>query len=260
MGTTEDYDYEDACRLGERAFGAVIRARHRPRRRHEVPRRGRRRPGGAAAGVAPPGGGVSGNPLVVASPATLRDALLRQPGPLPESTVRVAMWQLPEGAKRMHAAHIVHRDIKPHNILLGDDRVARLCDFGLAVHMSEPPPYGQAGTLWYMAPKVLLGMPDYDALVDSWSLGCVMARLLGGEAPFQGADEDDQLSAICVLWCKYPDTKLSEEGFEVLSGLLRCNPDKRLTAAAALKHPWFSEPELPRKEVVPPLTKRQRLQ
>ncbi|CAL4918042.1 unnamed protein product [Urochloa decumbens] len=318
MGTTEDYDYEDACRLGEGAFGAVIRARHRGTGR-SVAMKYLGEDGGGQAELLRESllleAASKGNPFVVASRglardpatadlclvmdcggATLRDALRRQPGPLPESTVRAAMWQLLEGAKRMHAAHIVHRDIKPHNILLGDDRVLRFCDFGLAVHMSEPPPYGQAGTLWYMAPEVLLGMPDYDALVDAWSLGCVMAQLLGGEAPLQGADEDDQLSAIfgvlgypddaawpwfwstrfaaempemdkkrcktSVLRCKYPETKLSEEGFQVLSGLLTCNPNKRLTAAAALKHPWFSrmdEPELPNKEVVPPLTKRQRL-
>ncbi|CAL4934860.1 unnamed protein product [Urochloa decumbens] len=319
MGTTEDYDYEDACRLGEGAFGAVIRARHRATGR-AVAMKYLGEDGGGQAELLRESllleAASAGNPFVVASRglardpatadlclvmdcggATLRDALRCQPGPLPESTVRAAMWQLLEGAKRMHAAHIIHRDIKPHNILLGDDRVLRFCDLGLAVHMSEPPPYGQAGTLWYMAPEVLLGKPDYDALVDVWSLGCVMAQLLGGEAPFRGEDEDDQLSAIfgvlgylddaawpwfwstrfaaempemnkkrcktSVLRCKYPETKLSEEGFEVLSGLLTCNPDKRLTAAAALKHPWFSrmdEPELPKKEVVAPLPKRQRLQ
>ncbi|CAL4943337.1 unnamed protein product [Urochloa decumbens] len=322
MGTTEDYDFEDACRLGEGAFGAVISARHRATGR-AVAIKYLGEDGGFQAELLRESllleAASAGNPFVVASRglardpatadlclvmdcggATLRDALRCQPGPgpLPESTVRAAMWQLLEGTKRMHAAHIVHRDIKPHNILLGDDRVLRLCDFGLAVHMSEPPPYGQAGTLWYMAPEVLLGMPDYDALVDAWSLGCVMAKLLNGEAPFQGADEDDQLSAIVgvlgvpddkawpwfwstkfaaempemdkkgcktsILRCKYPETKLSEEGFEVLSGLLTCNPDKRLTAAAALKHPWFAkmdEPQLPKKdEVVAPLTKRQRLQ
>ncbi|CAL4935015.1 unnamed protein product [Urochloa decumbens] len=297
MGSTDDYDFEDAYRLGEGTFGAVIRARHR----------------GTGQAVAmkflgDDGGGheallrksllleaaSAGNQFVVGShglardPATwelclvmdyggssLRDALRRQPGPLPESTVRAAMWELLTGAKGMHAAHIMHRDIKPHNILLGDDRVLRLCDLGLAVHMSEPPPYGKAGTLWYMAPEVLLGKPDYDALVDVWSLGCVMAELVTGKAPFRGEDEEDQLCAIfgvlgfpddttwpwfastqfaaelpelddkqrkqgSVLHSKFPETRLSKEGFDLLSGLLACNPDKRLTAAAALKHPWFS--------------------
>ncbi|CAN6287445.1 unnamed protein product [Urochloa humidicola] len=321
MGSTDDYDYDDACRLGEGAFGAVIRARHRGTGRAV-----------AMKFLGDDGGGheallresllleaaSAGNPFVVSSrglardPATsdlclvmdcggasLRDVLRRDPGPLPESTVRAAMWELLAGAKLMHAAHVVHRDIKPHNILLGGDRVLRLCDFGLAVHMSEPPPYGRAGTRWYMAPEVLLGMPDYDALADVWSLGCVMAELAAGAAPFRGEDDDDQLSAIfgvlgfpdgggaawpwfastrfaaenpdggrrckgSVLRCKFPETRLSDEGFHLLSGLLTCNPDKRLTAAAALRHPWFSkmgEPRLPKnEEAASPLPKRSRLQ
>ncbi|CAN6323139.1 unnamed protein product [Urochloa humidicola] len=122
-----------------------------------------------------------------------------------------------------------------------------------------------------MAPEVLLGKADYDARVDVWSLGCVMGELLGGAALFRGDDEEDQLCAIFgvlgvpddaawpwfwstefaaetprgqfnegVLRRKFPETKLSKEGFDLLSGLLTCNPNKRLTAAAALKHPWFS--------------------
>ncbi|CAN6287367.1 unnamed protein product [Urochloa humidicola] len=297
MGSTDDYDYDDACRLGQGTFGAVVRARHRATGQPV-----------AMKFLGDAGGGheallqesllleaaSAGNPFVVASRGLARDPVtwglclvmdcggaslhdaLRHQQQLPESTVRDAMWMLLTGAKGMHAAHIMHRDIKPENILLGDDKVLRFCDFGLAVDMgAEPPPYGQEGTRWYMAPEVLLGMPDYDALVDVWSLGCVMAQLITGEAPFRGVDEEDLLCAIfgvlgfpddaawpwfrytqfaaelpeldekqrykgSVLRCKFPETKLSEEGFDLLSGLLTCNPDKRLTAAAALRHPWFS--------------------
>ncbi|CAL4918153.1 unnamed protein product [Urochloa decumbens] len=294
MSWTDDYDYEDGCRLGEGSFGSVIRARHRDTGQAVAIKR-----------LTDAGGNAellresllleaasAGNRFVVGcrglarDPATfdlclvmdcggasLRDALRRQPGPLPESTVRNAMWMLLAGAKGMHAANIMHRDIKPHNILLDDDQTLRFCDFGLAVDcMAEPPPYGKAGTRWYMAPEVLLGKPDYDARVDVWSLGCVMAQLVGGEAPFQGVDDEDQLRAIfgvlgvpddaawpwlwstqfateldkqrcneSVLRRKFPETKLSKEGLDLLGGLLTCNPDKRLTAAAALKHPWFSK-------------------
>ncbi|CAL4943445.1 unnamed protein product [Urochloa decumbens] len=296
MGWTDDYDYEDDCRLGEGSFGSVIRARHRATGQAVAIKR-----------LTDAGGNEellresllleaasAGNPFVVGcrglvrDPATfdlclvmdcggasLRDALRRQPGPLPEDTVRKAMWMLLTGAKGMHGAHIMHRDIKPHNILLGDDETLRFCDFGLAVDMAaEPPPYGKAGTRWYMAPEVLLGKPDYDARVEVWSLGCVMAQLVTGEAPFQSVDDEDQLRAIfgvlgvpddagwpwpwlwstqfateldkqrcneSVLRRKFPETKLSKEGLDLLSGLLTCNPNKRLTTAAALKHPWFSK-------------------
>uniref|UniRef100_A0A453IQJ1 [RNA-polymerase]-subunit kinase n=1 Tax=Aegilops tauschii subsp. strangulata TaxID=200361 RepID=A0A453IQJ1_AEGTS len=213
----------------------------------------------------------------------------RSDPPLPESTVRDFMWKLLTGAEKMHAheRHIVHRDIKPGNILVGKNgELVKICDLGLAMSMSDWPPYNRAGTTSYMAPEMILGKKDYDAQVDTWSIGCVFAELLTGRTMFKGYLEDDdedktkndirQLwSIFCVLgmpdestWpgftslpltaealrrlpagCKYsrlrysfPEDKLSEEGFQVLQGLLTCNPEKRLTAAAALKHPWFAAP------------------
>ena len=304
MGSTDDY--EEICRLGEGAFGAVVKARHRATGRAVAMKYLGEAGGGNAALLREARflEACAANPFVVGSrglardPATaelclvmecggasLRDALLHESPrggstPLPEATARATMRQLLTGAKRIHDAHIIHRDIKPENILVGDDRVVRFCDLGLAVGMAERPPYEPAGTLWYMAPEVLLRKPDYDALVDTWSLGCVMAELIGGSVLFQELDSEDQLRAIFALlgmpndatwpWfsptefgaenpeperqlrkcsllrCKFPESKLSQEGFDVLSGLLTCNPDKRLTAAAALKRPWFLQDGLKR--------------
>lgn len=154
--------------------------------------------------------------------------------------------------------------------------------------MTNRPPYNQAGTLNYMAPEMLLEKADYDALVDTWSLGCVMAELVTGEALFEDEDDDDddesesesksltQLRSIFSVlgvpsektWPEFtslplagealrvlptmvrphhsklremfPEETLSADGFKVLEGLLTCNPAKRLTAAAALKLPWFA--------------------
>ncbi|CAO2194275.1 unnamed protein product [Urochloa humidicola] len=291
MGSTYDYDYDNACSLGKGAFGSILKARHRAAGRAVAMKFLRDTSGGGHEALLRESllleAAAMGNPFVVASRGLARDPVtsdlclvmdcggvslhdsLRcgQPAapahlPVPESTVRAVMWQLLSGAREMHAPHIMHRDIKPQNILLGDDRVLRFCDFGLAVDMVERPPYGLAGTRWYMAPEVLLGKPDYDALVDVWSLGCVMAELLVGAAPFQGEDEEGQLCVIfevlgvpddaawpwfsytqfaaetpelgkqlyksSVLRSKFPETKLSEEGFDLLSGLLTCNLDKRL--------------------------------
>nr|CAB3498835.1 unnamed protein product [Digitaria exilis] len=294
MGTTDDYEEEqEPCCLGEGGFGAVVRARHRATGQSVAIKRLRTTGGDQTALLRESlflKAASARNPFVVGSrglardPATLglclvmdcggtslHDALRPQRNggpPLAEATVCAAMWQLLTGAKKMHDAHIIHRDIKPENILVGDDQVLRFCDFGLAVYMAEPPPYTMAGTLWYMAPEVLLGKPDYDALVDTWSLGCVMAELVGGVALFQGCDEEDQLCAIFEVlgvpdgdkawpwfsttpfatkmpeadkkWLNqdylrqlFPEKMMSKDGFEVLSGLLTVNPEKRLTAAAA---------------------------
>jgi cell division cycle 2-like protein len=176
----------------------------------------------------------------------------------------------------MHARGIVHRDIKPANVLVGDTGI-KLCDLGLAMYLtSEPTPYKKAGTPCYKAPEVLMGKPDYDARVDTWSLGCVMAEMLTGEKIFDGADDNDidqlwtifgvlglpddatwpgfsalPLANVTMRWLYerkkrsrlgelFNDQRLSQDGFEVLEGLLACNPDRRLTAAAALELPWFA--------------------
>uniref|UniRef100_A0A453IQR7 [RNA-polymerase]-subunit kinase n=2 Tax=Aegilops tauschii TaxID=37682 RepID=A0A453IQR7_AEGTS len=149
------------------------------------------------------------------------------------------------------------------------------------------PPYNQVGTAPYMAPEMILGKQDYDAQVDTWSIGCVFAELLTGTTLFMVDPEDEeedetkndvkQLGSIfrvlgvpdertwpgftslplakkapqllqaghnkhSRLRDLFPQEKLSVEGFQVLQRLLRCNPDERLTAAAALKHPWFAAP------------------
>ncbi|EMS68556.1 Cyclin-dependent kinase G-1 [Triticum urartu] len=102
-------------------------------------------------------------------------------------------FKLLGAAKHMHGLRIIHRDI-----LVGADGISnvKICDLGLAVSMSEPAPYGQHGTRRYMAPEMLLGKNDYDATVDMWSLGCVMAELLSGKPLFDGDDDAQQLLAI----------------------------------------------------------------
>ncbi|KAM0915779.1 hypothetical protein ACQ4PT_010601 [Festuca glaucescens] len=122
----------------------------------------------------------------------------RRSRPFTEPEVRCIMRQLLAGAKHMHRRRVVHCDIKPENILVGlggiDD--VKLCDMGLAVSMHERPPYGKRGTYGYMAPEVLLGQTDYDAMVDMWSLGCVMAELLAGKPLFDVDDDAEMLLAI----------------------------------------------------------------
>ncbi|KAF0915757.1 hypothetical protein E2562_038729 [Oryza meyeriana var. granulata] len=213
---------------------------------------------------------------------SLRDALdeyvKRHGRAYPEATVRRIMHQLLRGVKAMHDRRIIHRDIKTDNILVGEDGdVVKICDFGLAMSTEAEPPYEKAGTAPYMAPEMLLEKPDYDELVDMWSLGCVMAELLSGGEPFEGKGLKDHLHEIFAVlgvpgkkarkafksktkllayvvrqWQQQeqhagdqlrellPEKLLSRDGFNVLKGLLTFNPNKRLTAAAALKHRWFA--------------------
>jgi cell division cycle 2-like protein len=142
------------------------------------------------------------------------------------------------------------------------------------------PPYARVGTAPYMAPEVLTRRTDYDERVDLWSLGCVMAEMLSGEVLFKVDDEEDYMHQLDrmfdALGAPYVDTlqtfappfavgkllrrlarqprsshqgrlremfpreTLSQDGFDVLKGLLTLNPKERLTAAAALRLPWFT--------------------
>ncbi|CAL5093920.1 unnamed protein product [Urochloa decumbens] len=197
--------------------------------------------------------------------------------PLPEAEARRVMRRLLEGAAAMHARSVLHRDLKPDNILLDVSvGTVKICDFGLsrsvAISGEAPPLTPGVATLWYRAPEVILGSRDYDAGVDTWALGCIMAELLAGAPLFPGRSEMDQLNRVfdtlgmqdMASWPGFaalprtgsglcqrprPPTSLLREnfpgisaaGFDVLSGLLACRPDRRLAAAEALRCPWFAE-------------------
>uniref|UniRef100_Q2QSE2 [RNA-polymerase]-subunit kinase n=1 Tax=Oryza sativa subsp. japonica TaxID=39947 RepID=Q2QSE2_ORYSJ len=131
---------------------------------------------------------------------TLRQVLRRERGGRTrrsELEVRVAMRQLLSGAKRMHDAGLMHRDLKPDNVLVDARGNLKICDLGLSQSTASPPPYSNPiGTRWYCAPEILLGSTDYDERVDAWSLGCIMAELLARKPLFRGSSDREQLGEI----------------------------------------------------------------
>ncbi|KAL3501048.1 hypothetical protein ACH5RR_035497 [Cinchona calisaya] len=210
--------------------------------------------------------------------------------PFIQSEVKCLMLQLLEGVKYLHDNWILHRDLKTSNILLNNCGELKICDFGLARQYGSPlKPYTHlVVTLWYRAPELLLGAKQYSTAIDMWSLGCIMAELLGKVPLFNGKTEIDQLDKIFkilgtpneTIWpgfsklpgvkvnfskhkynqlrTKFPPTSftgspvLSDAGFDLLNRLLTYDPEKRITAEAALDHEWFREVPLPKsKEFMP---------
>ncbi|GJT01573.1 cyclin-dependent kinase G-2 isoform X1 [Tanacetum coccineum] len=204
--------------------------------------------------------------------------------PFSQSEVKCLMLQLFEGTKYLHENWVLHRDLKTSNLLLNNRGELKICDFGLSRQYGSPlKPYTQlVVTLWYRAPELLLGAKQYSTAIDMWSLGCIMAELLSKQPLFNGKTEFDQIDKIFkilgtpneTIWPgysklpgvkvnfvkhqynllrrKFPATSftgspvLSDAGFDLLNKLLTYDPEKRITADAALNHEWFREVPLPK--------------
>mmetsp|Transcript_29445 Transcript_29445/g.68259 ORF Transcript_29445/g.68259 Transcript_29445/m.68259 type:complete len:369 (+) Transcript_29445:48-1154(+) len=199
--------------------------------------------------------------------------IIRSPQPLSDDHTRYFLYQILRGLKYIHSANVLHRDLKPNNLLVNANCDLKICDLGLA-RMSERPERSlmtcYVVTRWYRAPELLLGTKNYTKSIDMWSVGCILAELLGRKALFPGKDYVDMLKLIVNVlgnpdksdlhfasekavrflatlprrqkqaWDKlYP--KASPEALDLLSKMLEFDPSKRIDATAALAHPYMHE-------------------
>ncbi|CAN0855924.1 Probable serine/threonine-protein kinase At1g54610 [Linum grandiflorum] len=119
-----------------------------------------------------------------------------------EAQVKCYMHQLLSGLEHCHNRHVLHRDIKGSNLLIGNDGILRIADFGLASYFDpnhKQPMTSRVVTLWYRPPELLLGATDYGVGVDLWSAGCILAELLAGKPIMPGRTEVEQLHKIFKL-------------------------------------------------------------
>ncbi|XP_004207735.1 cyclin-dependent kinase 7 isoform X1 [Hydra vulgaris] len=179
-----------------------------------------------------------------------------------------------QGLEFLHSHWVLHRDMKPNNLLLDSKGILKIGDFGLAKTFGSPNRIytNQVVTPWYRCPELLFGAKNYGTGIDMWAVGCVLAELLL-RVPFLPGDSDlSQLSKIFetlgtpttaewpelkelsdfVEFKKFPRIPLHEifsaagdDLLDLLNQLFLYNPLKRITASQALKHPYFSNRPAP---------------
>ncbi|KAL4991607.1 kinase-like domain-containing protein [Aspergillus falconensis] len=192
-------------------------------------------------------------------------------GQLDQATIKSFMHQLMSGIAFCHDNRVLHRDLKPQNLLINKKGQLKLGDFGLARAFGIPVNTfsNEVVTLWYRAPDVLLGSRTYNTSIDIWSAGCIMAELYTGRPLFPGTTNEDQLQKIFRLmgtpsersWpgiSQLPEYRanfhvyatqdlglilpqIDPLGLDLLNRMLQLRPEMRIDAHGALQHPWFHD-------------------
>ena len=121
--------------------------------------------------------------------------------PLNKNVVKSYFYQLLRGIHYIHKKKILHRDLKPQNLLLSNDGILKIADFGLARAFSiNVKNYThEVITLWYRPPDVLIGSKQYDTSVDLWSCGTIFAEMIMGKSIFCGGNEAEQIVDILKI-------------------------------------------------------------
>ncbi|XP_040888269.1 cyclin-dependent kinase 15 [Toxotes jaculatrix] len=205
----------------------------------------------------------------------LAQYMIQHPGGLHSHNVRIFMFQLLRGLCYIHGRRILHRDLKPQNLLISYLGELKLADFGLARSKSIPSQTfsSEVVTLWYRPPEVLLGSTDYSTALDIWGAGCIFIEMLQGAPAFPGVtDVFEQLQKIWTVldvpsedswpgvsllpnykpeWFHRSEQKqfrtvwkrlnqLPYKTEDLVQRMLKGVPTDRISAQDSLQHPYFS--------------------
>jgi len=214
-------------------------------------------------------------------------SVLKSPQPLSDEHCQFFFYQLLRGLKYVHSADVIHRDLKPRNLLVNSNCDLKICDYGLArvrypdEVFSTCPMTEYICTRWYRAPEVLSSWADYGKPSDMWSVGAIFAEMIRRKALFPGKNTQHQLQLIisCLgtpekdVLRKIPNDKcrkfiaslpattprpLEEEivpnaspgALDILNKTLCFNPVLRITAEKTLDHPYLALLHCPEDEPI----------
>uniref|UniRef100_A0A2P2MM10 mitogen-activated protein kinase n=1 Tax=Rhizophora mucronata TaxID=61149 RepID=A0A2P2MM10_RHIMU len=197
--------------------------------------------------------------------------IIRSKQALTDDHCQYFLYQLLRGLKYIHSANVLHRHLKPSNLLLNANCDLKICDFGLARTTSETDFMTEyVVTRWYRAPELLLNCSEYTGAIDIWSVGCILMEIIRREPLFPGRDYVQQLTLITELLGspddsdlgflrsdnarryvkqlphvpkqpfahKFPD--ISPLALDLAERMLVFDPRKRITVEEALNHPYLS--------------------
>lgn len=207
-------------------------------------------------------------------------AIIRSGQPLTDAHFQSFIYQTLCGLKYIHSANVLHRDLKPGNLLVNADCELKICDFGLARGFDPDQNTVMSGqqefmteyvaTRWYRAPEIMLSHQNYNTAIDLWSVGCILAELLGRRPIFKGSDYVDQLNQILYYIGTPSETMLRRVAspraqqyirslpfkapvpfeqlypqatplaIDMLRRLLSFDPSQRITCDEALEHPYLA--------------------
>lgn len=162
-------------------------------------------------------------------------SIIRSSQPLNDRHIHYFISQLLSALQYLHVNNIVHRDIKPRNILVNSDCLLKLADFGLARYYNENINDSKimamteyVTTRWYRAPEILVGWQKYSSAIDIWAVGCIVAELIGRTPILPGCDSRSQIDCICKLMGKpnilFIKQAKKPQAKQYLYDLPQCNP------------------------------------